>query len=409
MRFSRSEGAEFKRRGKKKKSVTASAAFVPLLAIWGALVAAAVVLVLPASMIEQIVDASALGALGGMARWFFAAIAAALGAAVLYFIGAQLRGRHAGDGAAMVNRAGRHVQPIDPASELGSDSLDAPIEEEPFADRLLDHDEADEVFETEDAPEAEWDEAAGSEDWDEGDWEESDWDDSAWVEPEPEPEPVPAPEPEAEPEETAEDSAEPLGDDFAEQAFQSRAARTVARAKDKKQQGGKVELLKAMSSHRARKAKQTRSFVDSATEPSIQPETGDDLDLAAFDTIEEGSSAGTAAASTKVLSQSAIDKLRSVPPSELSLVEMVERLAVALRNHHEAGRKQSSPEQSRERDAALAASLNELSNFTEEGYVDENSQAAGPVEIDDADTGDAENEDQLRDAFAKLQVLRGAA
>ncbi|MEM8727063.1 MAG: hypothetical protein AAGE86_16250, partial [Pseudomonadota bacterium] len=219
----------------------------------------------------------------------------------------------------------------------------------------------------------------------------------------------PEPAPESEPEPQPEPDGEPLGDDFAEQAFQDRAARTIARAKDKKSNGEKVELLKAMSSHRARKARQTRSFVDSATKPEQQPEPQEDLDLAAFDTVDDRVGQTASRSTTERLAESAADRLRSVPPSDLSLVEMVERLAIALRNHHEAGRSISDPEQAKARDAALAESLNTLSKFTEKGYEGEAKQAVEPVEIDDPEAGETENEGQLRDAFAKLQVLRGAA
>lgn len=87
----------------------------------------------------------------------------------------------------------------------------------------------------------------------------------------------------------------------------------------------------------------------------------------------------------------AIAHLRAVPPSELSLVQMVERFAAALQEHQTAapGRGPLRTDQPG-REAALAEALKALAAFS----PDENDSARG---------------EPLRAALARLQELRGAA
>jgi hypothetical protein len=86
---------------------------------------------------------------------------------------------------------------------------------------------------------------------------------------------------------------------------------------------------------------------------------------------------------------SAIERLRAVPPSELSLVQMVERFAAALHAHQTAPARQGEHSDTG-RDAALAEALKALAALTGE------------------DRGASESE-PLREALARLQELRGAA
>jgi hypothetical protein len=91
------------------------------------------------------------------------------------------------------------------------------------------------------------------------------------------------------------------------------------------------------------------------------------------------------------VSPSAIERLRSVPTSELSLVQMVERFAAALHEHQSAppGHAGRHADQAR-RDAALAEALKALTAFS-------------------PDSDDAPQGDPLRAALSRLQELRGAA
>ncbi len=91
------------------------------------------------------------------------------------------------------------------------------------------------------------------------------------------------------------------------------------------------------------------------------------------------------------LSPSAIERLRAVPTSELSLVQMVERFAAALHEHQSAAPGQG-PQRADQagREAALAEALKALAAFS----PDESSPAQG---------------EPLRAALTRLQELRGAA
>ncbi|WP_143737024.1 hypothetical protein [Erythrobacter tepidarius] len=91
------------------------------------------------------------------------------------------------------------------------------------------------------------------------------------------------------------------------------------------------------------------------------------------------------------LGASAIARLRAVPTSELSLVQMVERFAAALQEHQSIGPGASDhrADQAR-RDAALAEALRALAAFGPE--------AGAPV-----------HSEPLRAALTRLRELRGAA
>ncbi len=67
------------------------------------------------------------------------------------------------------------------------------------------------------------------------------------------------------------------------------------------------------------------------------------------------------------VSPSALEKLRQIPTSELSLVQMVERFAGALHDHQNSARVRGDLAQNG-RDAALAEALKALTLFTESGF-----------------------------------------
>ena len=124
--------------------------FVPTLTVWGAAVLGLCVMVLSSVTIARISMFAGLGALGSLAQLLYAGLAAVIGAGIA-FVAASFMARSAPkteDGAEVASMAGRRVQPIDPALELGSESLDAPIVEIPFAAPEEDapQDNADEVI-----------------------------------------------------------------------------------------------------------------------------------------------------------------------------------------------------------------------------------------------------------------------
>lgn len=90
-------------------------------------------------------------------------------------------------------------------------------------------------------------------------------------------------------------------------------------------------------------------------------------------------------------SAAALERLRAMPTSELSLAEMVERFAGAMHEHRTtAEQKGLTPADLAAREAALAQALKALATLSRDGV---------------AEGGDY----PLRDALARLQELRGAA
>jgi hypothetical protein len=109
--------------------------FVPILAVWGVLLGGLVTLVLP---VEAVLGAAAtigLGALDELSRYLVAAMAALLTGGAMLVLGKVLASKPKvrKDTPSIAAMAVRHVRTIDPASELGSASLDAPVENMPFA------------------------------------------------------------------------------------------------------------------------------------------------------------------------------------------------------------------------------------------------------------------------------------
>lgn len=115
-----------------KPSVAAHKSFVPILTVWGAALLGLVVMVLPQDAIDRSGAVSGLSSLGGIARLALAGGAAVLGAALTFMIGAGIKSRVAlakEDNSIVSTFVDRRVRPIDPASDLGSYSLDAPLED----------------------------------------------------------------------------------------------------------------------------------------------------------------------------------------------------------------------------------------------------------------------------------------
>lgn len=102
---------------------------------------------------------------------------------------------------------------------------------------------------------------------------------------------------------------------------------------------------------------------------------------------------------------SGLEKLRQTPASELSLVEMVERLAAALHDRQAEERVAIATGQVT-REAALAEALKALSLFTQAGFDQGTRQATGEHT---SDHQIHQTQDSLRSALARLQTLRGAA
>lgn len=123
-----------KSRARAAPGITRHRLFVPILVIWGAALAGLSVMVLSGVTIARLSMFAGLGALGDLARVVFAVLAAVPGAGLGLGLAMTVRklGAREQRGAAIAEMAMRRVRPIDPASDLGSASLDAPIERMPF-------------------------------------------------------------------------------------------------------------------------------------------------------------------------------------------------------------------------------------------------------------------------------------
>ncbi len=137
-----------KKQRAKKTSIAAHKAFIPLLAGWGAALAGLMVAVLPASSITGIMQTAQLTVLGGAGRIVLALLAALFGGLIAFAI-ARVWSNSASsnrfDSAAALDSDYDRVRPIDPSAELGSESLDAPIDPELAAEFAAEAEE----FETE--------------------------------------------------------------------------------------------------------------------------------------------------------------------------------------------------------------------------------------------------------------------
>lgn len=288
---------------RRKPSIATHRAFVPILAIWGAALGAGSVMVLPRALIIQASMYTGLAGLGAYARYGQAVMAGlALGGLALV-IAAAIRGRHTGprdkdQAEAALSGA---VRPIDPISELGSESLDAPIE-----DRAVEAHE--------DAPGG--------------------------------------------------DADKPR--EMGLEEFGALPGRDAVWLADEEASDATENPVAPQSETRG--------------EPSL-PVPAPEQDN---DAPEPG--------------LSAIAKLRSVPPGDLSLVQMIERFAAAL--HERQAAEQRNPGQSRRpgRDAALADALRALSVLSEAGFG-----SSGGEEVEQLHDTTRE----LHKALGKLQRLSG--
>jgi hypothetical protein len=118
-----------------KLSLAAHRAFAPLLGLWGALLGAGVVLVLPTAIVEQILRGTLIGTWASAAQPALAWIVGGLLGGLLFAVAAyrHVGARRQGRGPSIAAMAARQVTPINPARDLGSLRLDDPVERMPFS------------------------------------------------------------------------------------------------------------------------------------------------------------------------------------------------------------------------------------------------------------------------------------
>lgn len=440
--FKKSKQAAFKPRRRNPQPVSAHPLFVPMLALWGAALAGLSVLVLPETMIAQLTRLTQLTALGGLARLVLAAGAGVLGAVALYCLGAALRPRAASEPVEAPAPARQRKRGIHRPAQLGSDRHDEEdeletdefaedefedeFEEHEFEEHELDADELDEDgFDDDEFDDADYAEAAHPNTFADTDADEDEdcepfAEDYDWLAADPAHDraeddadsSAPAPEPFADP------AAPPAGAASIGEARKDRAARISQRAR--RSGSKKVELVEALNGHLARKAARmsslglepVASLASIGRREEAEPvagDPGDHLDLGAFAEIGQSDTRTAAMRADPGEALNAAGKLRAVPPQQLSLVQMVERLALALHDHQAAARARPLSGHSPERDVALAEALRTLAMFTDKGFVPGAVPGSGEAAGGPTQGPTDATEREMRAALASLQRHRGAA
>lgn len=126
-----------KARGHNSGLLVAHRAFAPLIGLWGVLLAGLTVMVLPPALIETALRHTMIASLGLPLQPILAGLTALVLGGGLFMIAAGLnrRARRRAGTPSVAERAVRSVRPIDPMRDLGSRSLDDPLETMPFASR----------------------------------------------------------------------------------------------------------------------------------------------------------------------------------------------------------------------------------------------------------------------------------
>lgn len=385
-------------------SVPKHRAFVPMVTIWGGLLLALITAVMPDQPIARVSSLTGIYLPLLMTRIILSLGIGLAGALLGYIVASALSHRAKlmdGEGGLVSALKSRDVRPIDPVYDLGSESLDAPL------DTVNPHEMAEpaEYAEMEDAAFA--CEAAGN--------------DNAKREPN-------------------------LGE-LAKRGYDIEAPEDIDDASDREDEGGwaftrkhfKDALIESCEGGTCEAARgpDTANQPVKAQAPQNPTPKPRSLDLGEFASLpkrngvwveeqretletpnanmpfaaaqenkagavmEDQPAADVRAESEKEEPANALEKLRQKPAENLSLVEMVERFAGALHDHQTQERARAVDSEIT-REAALAEALKALALFTERGF--DQGVKARP---DDNALG--QTEDELRSALARLQDLRGAA
>jgi len=115
--------------------LAAHRAFAPLIGMWGALLGAGVVVVLPTALVERILHGTLIGTFAAAAQPALAWLAAGLVGGLLFTLAAfrHVAARRAVHEPSVAELAARKVTPINPQRDLGSLRLDDPVETMPFS------------------------------------------------------------------------------------------------------------------------------------------------------------------------------------------------------------------------------------------------------------------------------------
>ena len=308
------------RTGKRaRRSIAESRIYAPVMGLWGALLGALPVLVVPGEVFATATSRLVAHDLGVPLQPLLAGLAAlVLGGAIYALTAAQHRRALRDHETPLASRALREVWPIDPARDLGSRSIDDPIETMPFATPA--------------------------------------WRDAEIDEPQSPPEPQPEPEPEP--------VSVPVALELSE--FAELPGRNAV-------------------------------WVEEVTEPQVAP-MAEPVGYAPVAELREPVPEAASVPARAPLPEpgtAALARLRSVPPSELSLPQMVERFAVALHEHRSSPATRAlTAAEIAAREAALAEALRALA-------------ALSGARLGDTAPGSAA--DPLSAVLSQLQTRRGVA
>lgn len=367
-------------------SVPKHRAFVPMVTIWGGLLLALMTAVLPDQPIARVSSLTGIYLPLLMMRIILAVGFGLAGALLGYIVASALSHRTKlmdGEGGLVFALKSRELQPINPAADLGSESLDAPLEETPSrgSAEFSEVEDADPAFEQ--VGEAAGDEFSQREP-KLGELAQRGYD-------------IEAPE------------------DFGDEA--SRNAKGEWAFTRKHFKDALIESCEGATCEAAQTPDSVQTPLtaqDAHVGTMVRNQKPRALDLSEFASLPERNGVWVEENSAKtVLSpepadatvtknpENALEKLRQKPAENLSLVEMVERFAGALHEHQTQERARAVHGEAT-REAALAQALKALSLFTERGF-DQGTRARSN------DNVIGQTEEELRSALARLQDLRGAA
>lgn len=128
-----------RKRGEDRKrpagTLIANKSFAPILGLWGALLGGLVIMVLPPALIDAVTKGTMIATFDMPTQATIASCIALTLGTILFLAAAakSAEARRNRSTSSIVGAVSRRVRPIDPARDLGSKSLDDPIETMPFA------------------------------------------------------------------------------------------------------------------------------------------------------------------------------------------------------------------------------------------------------------------------------------
>jgi len=327
--------------------ITAHPGFAPLIAVWFASFLGLGVIVLPGVHISRLAMITELTALGDFARPVLALVLAIVGGLVGFGCAKAIqRFSKTSPATRFAHESTAPVRPIDPELELGSVSLDAPLEDEIFQ-------------EWPDCPDSEW---------------EQDWDTPSVMG-------------------SLDNSKDEISDSKADREPTTGAASAALDDND-----ATIDLAWFEDEpNTAPQALELSDFANLSNAETLRHELDQEVnDSRTGDSTKPGLAPQALSAALK--SGRSVEALRQTPTSDLSLIQMVERFAAALHDHQDRARNSGAVE----RDAALIEGLRALSELA--GNNSQSSRSHNPITSEHR-----AKRLELRQALEKLRNLSDVA